>query len=201
MTRWAKYDSGNEGVATVDNYGHVNMHSFGEAPVTVWYQSHVTFSRLRIPYPYKIWRRRFQEGAAAQLHRRRHPAPPGGAAHSAFSTGQRRGIHPPRLSGCRRNSAHPRRGGAVPEGSSPDKRAAVDRAIHAAAGVRGLLGLQVVGPAAGHRATTSPTKEMWSYYNWIHDSVAANKPWDQFVYEIVTATGNARREWRRQLLG
>ena len=54
MTRWAKYDSGNEGVATVDNYGHVTMHSFGEAPVTVWYQSHVTFSRLRIPFPYKL---------------------------------------------------------------------------------------------------------------------------------------------------
>ena len=54
VTRWAKYDSGNEGVATVDNYGHVTMHSFGEAPVTVWYQSHVTFSRLRIPFPYKL---------------------------------------------------------------------------------------------------------------------------------------------------
>jgi len=35
VTRWAKYDSGNEGVDTVDNYGHVTMHSFGEAPVTV----------------------------------------------------------------------------------------------------------------------------------------------------------------------
>ncbi|MDR3678015.1 MAG: Ig-like domain-containing protein, partial [Acidobacteriota bacterium] len=60
VTRWAKYDSGNEGVATVDNYGHVIMHSFGEAPVTVWYQSHVTFSRLRIPYPYKLEEAVFQ---------------------------------------------------------------------------------------------------------------------------------------------
>src|SRR5436305_15344992 len=54
VTRWAKYDSGDEGVATVDNDGHVTMHSYGEAPVTVWYQSHVTFSRLRIPYPYHL---------------------------------------------------------------------------------------------------------------------------------------------------
>ena len=30
----AKYDSGDEGVATVDNNGHVTMHSYGEAPVT-----------------------------------------------------------------------------------------------------------------------------------------------------------------------
>jgi hypothetical protein len=35
--------------------------------------------------------------------------------------------------------------------------------------------------------------EMWSYYNWIRDSVAHDKPWDQFVREIVTATGNTVR--------
>src|ERR1700677_2824392 len=54
VTRWAKYDSGDEGVATVDNNGRVVMHGYGEAPVTVWYQSHVAFSRLRIPFPYKL---------------------------------------------------------------------------------------------------------------------------------------------------
>jgi hypothetical protein len=30
---------------------------------------------------------------------------------------------------------------------------------------------------------------MWSYYNWIHDSVASDKPWNQFAAQIVTATG------------
>ena len=33
-------------------------------------------------------------------------------------------------------------------------------------------------------------EEMWSYYKWIRDSVARDKPWNQFVYQIVTATGN-----------
>ena len=33
-------------------------------------------------------------------------------------------------------------------------------------------------------------EEMWSYYDWIRDSVAGDKPWDKFVYQIVTATGN-----------
>ena len=54
VTRWAKFDSGDEGVASVDNNGHVVMHGYGEAPVTVWYQSRVTFSRLRIPFPYRL---------------------------------------------------------------------------------------------------------------------------------------------------
>ena len=31
---------------------------------------------------------------------------------------------------------------------------------------------------------------MWSYYNWIRNSVASDKPWNQFATEIVTATGN-----------
>jgi hypothetical protein len=31
---------------------------------------------------------------------------------------------------------------------------------------------------------------MWSYYNWIRNSVAANTPWDRFVRELVTARGS-----------
>ena len=68
VTRWAKYDSGDEGVATVDNNGHVTMHSNGEAPVTVWYQSHVTFARLRIPFPCEAGGRGLPEGAPPQLY-------------------------------------------------------------------------------------------------------------------------------------
>jgi hypothetical protein len=37
VTRWAKYDSGDEGVATVDNNGIVTMHGYGEGPGTVWF--------------------------------------------------------------------------------------------------------------------------------------------------------------------
>ena len=30
-----------------------------------------------------------------------------------------------------------------------------------------------------------------TYYQWVHDSVRENKPWDQFVREILTATGGS----------
>jgi hypothetical protein len=33
-------------------------------------------------------------------------------------------------------------------------------------------------------------KALETYYNWIRQSVAENKPWDQFVREIVTASGS-----------
>ena len=32
---------------------------------------------------------------------------------------------------------------------------------------------------------------MWAFYDWIHDSVAANKPWDRFVREMITARGSS----------
>jgi hypothetical protein len=35
-----------------------------------------------------------------------------------------------------------------------------------------------------------PAKAMWSFYGWIRDSVAENKPWDRFVRELLTATGS-----------
>jgi hypothetical protein len=31
---------------------------------------------------------------------------------------------------------------------------------------------------------------MWSFYNWIRDSVRTNKPYDRLLREIVTANGN-----------
>ena len=33
---------------------------------------------------------------------------------------------------------------------------------------------------------------MWSFYNWIRASVASNKPWDQFVRELLVSSGNSR---------
>ncbi len=54
VTRWAKFSSGDMSVANVDDLGHVKMTGYGEAPVTVWYQSRVSFARLSVPFPVSI---------------------------------------------------------------------------------------------------------------------------------------------------
>ena len=54
VTRWVKFNSSNEGVATVDDFGRVKMNGFGEAAVTLWYSSRVLYSRLTVPYPNQI---------------------------------------------------------------------------------------------------------------------------------------------------
>jgi len=189
VTRWAKYDSGNEGVATVDNYGHVTMHSFGEAPVTVWYQSHVTFSRLRIPFPYNLEEAVFKKAPRHNyiddeiLHHLEvlHIPPSPSASDAEF---------------IRR--AYLDAAGILPtpaeveqflQDPSPEKR---DRLIDALMKRPEFVDYwaykwsDLLLVSSNHLSN----EEMWSYYDWIRDSVATHKPWDKFVYQIVTATGN-----------
>jgi hypothetical protein len=189
VTRWAKYDSGNEGVATVDNFGHVTMHSFGEAPVTVWYQSHVTFARLRIPYPYQLGATVFKKAPRHNyidddiLHHLEvlhiPPSPP--ASDSEF---------------IRR--AYLDAAGILPtpaeveqflKDPSPDKRA---RLIDTIMKRPEFVDYWAYKWSDLLLVTSNrlSDEEMWSYYDWVRDSVATNKAWDKFVYQIVTATGN-----------
>ncbi len=189
VTRWAKFDSGNEGVATVDDYGHVTMHSFGEAPVTVWYQSHVTFSRLRIPFPYKLAEAVFTKAAHHNyidddiLHHLEvlhiPPSPPAGDAEfirRAFLDAA--GILP-----------GPAEVEQFLKDPSPDKRDRLIDAIMKRAEFVDYWAYKwsdLLLVSSNHLSN----EEMWSYYDWIRDSVASNKAWDKFVYQIVTATGN-----------
>jgi len=191
VTRWAKYDSGDESVATVGSDGHVAMHGYGEAPVTVWYQSHVTFSRLRIPFPYRLSgtvfskasRNNFIDDAILKHLELLHIPPSPRASDATF---------------IRR--AYLDAAGILPtpaevdrflKDSSPNKRnQLIDEVMKRSEFVDYWAykwsDLLLV---SSNRLSNG---EMWSYYNWIHDSVAADKPWNKFVAQIVMATGNTQ---------
>lgn len=189
VTHWAKFDSGDEGVATVDNDGHVTMHGYGEAPVTVWYQSHVAFSRLRIPFPYKLGdavfrnapRHNYIDDLVLNHLRVLHIPPSPQAGDSEF---------------VRR--AYLDAAGILPSPSEVEKflhDPSQDKRIH-------LIDELIKRPefvdywaykwsdlllvSSNHLSN----EEMWSYYRWIHASVADDKPWNQLATEIITANGN-----------
>jgi hypothetical protein len=188
VTRWAKFDSGDEGVATVDNNGHVTMHGYGEAPVTVWYQSHVTFSRLRIPFPNKLEdavfkkapRNNFIDGYILKHLAALHIPPSPQATDAEF---MRRayldaaGILP-----------KPPEAEKFLKDPAPDKRTRLIESLIKRPEFVDYWAYKwsdLLLVSSNHLAND----EMWSYYNWIHDSVANDKPWNQFVSQVVTATG------------
>ncbi len=191
VTRWAKFDSGDEGVAAVDQDGHVKMHGYGEAPVTVWYQSHVTFARLRIPYAYNI-------SADVYKNAPRHnyiddyilkhlqvlhipPSPPAGDAEFIRRVYlDAAGILPAPADVER-----------FLKDTAPDKRNLLIKQLMQRPEFVDYWAYKwsdLLLVSSNHLSDEG----MWSYYNWIRESVAADKPWNQFVNEIVTATGNAR---------
>ncbi|MGA7315557.1 MAG: DUF1549 domain-containing protein [Silvibacterium sp.] len=191
VTRWAKYDSGDESVATVGNDGLVTMHGYGEAPVTVWYQSHVAFSRLRIPFPYKLAntmfskapRNNFIDDSILKHLQMLHIPPSHPASDAEF---------------IRR--AYLDAAGILPSPSeaekflkdpSPNKRKQL---------IDGLMKRPEFVDYWAYKwsdlllvsSNRLSNGEMWSYYNWIRDSLVNDKPWDKFVVQIITATGNTQ---------
>ncbi len=191
VTRWAKYSSGDMGVATVDDSGHVKMTGYGEAPVTVWYLSQVSFARLSVPFPTVIdpsvfahaKRNNLIDDLVLKKLKTLHIPPSRQTTDAEF---------------VRR--AYLDAAGILPTSAetekfladrSPDKRrrlidSLMKRSEFVDYWAYKWSDLLLVS------SNKLSTEGMWSYYKWIRRSVAEGEPWDQFVREIITATGNAR---------
>ncbi len=190
VTRWAKFASGDDTVANVDDSGHVKMVGYGEAPVTVWYLSRVTFARLRVPFPNNIEQAVFRNAP-------RHNY----VDELVLKKLQALHIPPSRPA---RDSEFIRRvyldaAGILPTPAeverfladqSPDKRTRLIETL--------LMRSEFVDYWAYKwsdlllvSSKKLSSEGMWTYYNWIRQNVATNQPWDKFVREIITASGSA----------
>jgi hypothetical protein len=188
-TRWAKYTSVDSSVAAVDERGKATIVGPGEAAIKVWYLNHSAMAYLTVPYGNQLASEVFarspprnfiDEHVLAKLQSLRvPPSPPADDA-----TFLRRAFLD--TIGTLPTADEAR---AFLADESADKR---DRLIDAllqrpefvdywAYKWSDLLLL------SGERLRP---KALQTYYQWIRQSVAANKPWDQFVREIVTATGS-----------
>jgi hypothetical protein len=191
VTRWVKFSSNNEGVASVDDNGLVKMNGSGEAAVTLWYSSKVLYARVTVPFDNQVAssaydsfpRRNYIDDLVITKLKGLNIAPSPLASDSVF---------------IRR--AYLDAAGILPTAEevenfladkSSDKRAKlVDQLLtrdeftdYWAYKWSDLL-------LVSSRKLRSP--QMWSFYNWIRDSVKANKPWDEFAREIFTGSGSTR---------
>jgi uncharacterized protein YjdB len=191
VSRWVKYTSVNEGVAIVDDLGRVKTTGAGEAAITLYYQSRVLYARITVPYDnpvtpesYSGFRpRNFIDDLAMAKWKALRIAPSKAATDESF-------LRRAYLDGT----------GVLPTPEevenfladpAPDKRAKlIDR----------LLSQEEFADYWAYKwcdlllvsSRKLRTNSMWAFYNWIRDSVKANKPWDQFAREIFTSTGSTR---------
>ncbi|HWC97952.1 MAG TPA: DUF1553 domain-containing protein [Candidatus Sulfopaludibacter sp.] len=192
VTRWVKFSSTNEGVATVDDNGRVKMTGAGEAAITLWYSSRVAFARLTVPFPNQIPtsaytdfpRSNFIDDLAAAKWKGLHLAPSKVAGDAEF---------------LRR--AYLDAAGILPTSEevenfladkSPAKRAQViDRLVQRDEFVDYWAYKWSDLLLVSTRRLNSTA--MWAFYDWIRDSVKHNKPWNQFARDIFAGSGSTRQ--------
>lgn len=196
VTAWARFDSMDEAVLDVNREGLVQVIGRGQAPVMVRYEGHAEVAMFVAPYggPPKLadWKdNNFVDELAASKFREL-------------------GIQPSPL--CD-DATFLRRAwldatGTLPDidstteflqSTDPEKRTRlVDRLL----GLTGDPQLDIHNDAYAAwwtlkwsdliRNNSNQTGEqgMWALHNWIRESFRTNKPYDQFVRELITARGS-----------
>ena len=189
VTRQTKFSSPNEGVVDVGDRGLATAKGHGEGAVSVWYSSKVAFSRVTVPHERRLGPEVFGQAprnnwvddlVLAKLRELRIPPSP----LCDDNTFIRRvyldtlGVLPSRqdLNRFLADTRSDRRARLID--SVLDRPAYVDHWAYKWSDLL-LVSSRKLEPAA-----------MWSYYDWIRNAVAENRPWDRFIEELVTATGS-----------
>jgi hypothetical protein len=191
VTRWVKYSSSDEGVASVDDFGHVKMNGSGEAAITLWYSSRVSYARLTVPYANTIDPKLYTE-----FRRRNY------IDDLAIAKWKALGIAPSPIADdatfLRRASLDAM--GVLPKPAevetflgdkSPDKR---DKLVDALLAREEFIDYWAYKWSdllmiSSKKLRPSAT---WDFYYWVRESVQQDKPWDKMVREIFTAQGDTR---------
>lgn len=190
VTRWAKYTSSNEAVASVEENGELTVTGYGEGAITAWFASNIVIARVTAPYANNVDskvfdelpKRNFIDELVTKQLRRLNlpPSPP--ASDAAFI---RRayidtiGMLPP---------ADEVR--AFLADTSDDKR---DKLIESLLSRSEFVDYWTykwsdILLLNGRRLRPQAVK---AYYEWVRGHVEQNTPWDAFVREVVTAQGSS----------
>ncbi|HTU16435.1 MAG TPA: DUF1553 domain-containing protein [Gemmataceae bacterium] len=190
VTRWAKLNSSEDLVATVNADGKAAVSGYGEAAITVWYSNLVAANRIASPLPNaldpKVFtsaeKHNFIDGLVLKkLESLRIPPSPscsdGEFMRRAYLDAA--GILP-----------KPEELEKFLADKSPDKRAKL---------IDSLLERPEFVDYWAYKwsdlllITTRrlPQPAVWSFYQFVRQSVADNKPWDRFARDILTASGGS----------
>ncbi|MEL7264315.1 MAG: DUF1549 domain-containing protein, partial [Planctomycetota bacterium] len=191
VTSWAKFNASDEAVAGVDQNGAVTVRGSGAAAVRVWFGSKIALARITVPYANTVSRdvfadaprRNFIDSQNLRLLETLNlpPSPPcDDATFIRRATLDTIGRLPT-----------PEETAQYVAATAPNKRDALVDEL--------LLREEFVDYWSYKwsdlllvNGTRLRPAAVESFYDWIRDSVRQNKPWNQFVSEILTATGKTK---------
>jgi hypothetical protein len=192
VTSWAKFSSTEDLVANVDPEGRVRVAGHGEAAVTVWYSNLVASLRILSPLPNTVAPQVFATAARQnyiddlvlkKLEALRIPPSPlcTDAEFIRRAYLDAAGILPA-----------PAEVEKFVRDAAPDKRARlVDALLERPEFVDYWAYKWSDLLLVSSRKLRQPA--IWSFYQYIRQGVADNKPWDRFAREILTAQGTTLR--------
>ena len=188
VTLWSRFASADETVAQVDERGVVTVKGPGETAVSASFLTGVAMTRVRSPFPIPVPEATF---AATARHNhiddlvidklRQMQIPPSGLAGDAVFIRRAyldaAGILPTRAEVQ-----------AFLADSAPDKRARLVDALLKRPEFVDYWAYKWSDMLLVSSRSLS-RNNVRAFYGWIRDNVAANTPWDRFVYQLTTATG------------
>lgn len=190
VTRWSKFTSTDETVASVDRSGTITVLGHGEGAVTVWYSARIVAARIRAPYPHEVPASVYAEAERsnfiddlvlerlARLHLR--PSPP-----ADDGTFVRRAF----LDTIGRLPT-PEETRAFVEDPSPGKHGRLADLLLARPEYIDFWTYKWSDILLVSGSKLRP-QALAAYYGWIRDQVALNTPWDAIARRVVTARGSS----------
>jgi hypothetical protein len=192
VTRWVKFGSNNDGVASVDDFGRVKTSAAGEAAITLWYNNRVLYARVAVPFDHQVDPKVYSSYPRSNF-----------IDDHIVAKLQALRLEPSKLASDAEfiRRAYLDAAGVLPTSEEVENFLADTRPNKRALLVDHLLTREEFNDHWAYRLSDlmlvssrrlrSP--QMWSFYNSIRDSVRDNKPWDQFARDIFTSTGSSRQ--------
>jgi hypothetical protein len=190
VTRWTRFTSTDESVATIDPAGRVTVVGHGEGAVTAWFSSQIALARVVVPFPHTVPPEVFASAPRANL-----------IDDLVLEQLQKLRLKP---SAPCDDATFLRRACLDTIGRLPTPEEVRGYLADASPGKRErLVDLLLARPefidywtykwsdillVSGSKLRPDAVN---AYYQWIRDRVATNTPWDRFVREVVTAQGSS----------
>ena len=192
VTRWAKFSSSEDLVASVDSDGLVKVAGYGEAAITVWFSNLVAANRIVSPLPNVLDAKIFRSAARHNFI--------DGLVLNKLET-----LHIPPADLCT-DSEFIRRAyldalGVLPKPDEVRKFLADKAPNKRQQLIDALLERPEFVDYWAHKwsdvllvsTRKLPQPAVWAFHQFIRQSVADNKPWDRFAHDILTARGSTLR--------